>query len=180
MMLLVPAPIEKRKAVSGAMRVICLGRFSMTPAATDTIQSIPPAACIMAAEVTTARMIARAAAGGSPGGSRKTKTSTNVPSPPQRPTPTPPARVPMTIAPSTTSASSTKLTLISIPSRRWGWRTSARRALGGELHVQSGEGTAQLGEGGVELRRHRLERRVARGRHGLPEVHQLRPQVGDG
>ena len=99
MMLLVPAPMEKRKAVRGAISVICFGRFSMTPAATETIQSMPPAACIIAADVTTARMIARAAAGGSPGGSRKMKTSTKVPRPPQSPTPTPPARVPMTIAP---------------------------------------------------------------------------------
>src|SRR6478609_3741259 len=125
MMLLVPAPMEKRNAVSGAMRVICLGRFSMTFAATETIQSMPPAACIMAAEVTTARMIASAAAGGSPGGSRKTKTRTKTPRPPQRPTPTPPARVPMTIAPSTTSASSTKLTLMSNPSRERPGRTQA-------------------------------------------------------
>ena len=116
MMLLVPAPIENTNAVSGAIRVICFGRFSMTLAATATIQSMPPAACIIAAEVTTARMIASAAAGGSPGASPKTKTSTKVPRPPHRPTPTPPARVPMTIAPRTTSASSTKLTLISLPS----------------------------------------------------------------
>ena len=58
-MLLVPAPMENRNAVSGAIRVICFGRFSMTLAATATIQSTPPAACIMAAEVTTARMIAQ-------------------------------------------------------------------------------------------------------------------------
>ena len=46
----------------------------MIPAATFTIQSIPPAACISEAAVTTARMIATAAAGGAPGASRKTKT----------------------------------------------------------------------------------------------------------
>ena len=68
MMLPVPEPTQKRNAVSGAIRVICFGRFSMIPAATDTIQSMPPAACIIAAAVTTARMIASAAAGGSPGG----------------------------------------------------------------------------------------------------------------
>ena len=116
MMLLVPAPMENRNAVSGAIRVICLGRFSMTLAATATIQSTPPAACIMAAVVTTARMMAMAAAGGSPGASPKTNTRTKVPRPPHRPTPTPPARVPMTMAPRTTSASRTKLTLMSFPS----------------------------------------------------------------
>ena len=94
MMLLVPAPMENANAVSGAIRVICFGRFSMIFAATATIQSMPPAACIIAAEVTTARMIASAAAGGSPGASPKTKTRTKVPRPPQRPTPTPPARCP--------------------------------------------------------------------------------------
>ena len=116
MMLLVPAPIENRNAVNGAMTVICLGRLSMTLAAIATIQSTPPAACIMAAEVTTARMMASAAAGGSPGASPKMNTRTNVPRPPHRPTPTPPARVPMTIAPRTTSASRTKLTVMSFPS----------------------------------------------------------------
>ena len=116
MMLLVPAPMENKNAVKGAIRVICLGRLSMTLAAIATIQSTPPAACIMAAVVTTARMMASAAAGGSPGASPKMKTRTNVPRPPHRPTPTPPARVPMTIAPRTTIASRTKLTVMSFPS----------------------------------------------------------------
>ena len=120
MMLPVPEPIQKRNAVSGAMRVICFGRFSMIRAAIATIQSMPPAACMRAAVVTTARMIATAAAGGSPGASPKMKTSTNVPRPPQSPTPTPPARVPMTMAPTTTRASRTKLTLMASPSVRWG------------------------------------------------------------
>ena len=119
MMLPVPEPMQKRNAVSGAIKVICLGRFSMIRAAIATIQSIPPAACMRAAVVTTARMIATAAAGGSPGASPKMKTSTNVPRPPQSPTPTPPARVPMTMAPTTTRASRTKLTLMASPSVRW-------------------------------------------------------------
>src|SRR6476620_3865594 len=35
MMLLVPAPMENRKAVRGAISVICFGLFSMTPAAPE-------------------------------------------------------------------------------------------------------------------------------------------------
>src|SRR6478752_4604129 len=179
MMLLVPAPIEKRKAVSGAMRVICLGRFSMTFAATETIQSMPPAACIMAAEVTTARMIASAAAGGSPGGSRKTKTSTKVPRPPQRPTPTPPARVPMTIAPSTTSASSTKLTLMSFLPREMPGRSTGG-ALGGERLVQGRVRRAHVLERRRELRCGGGERLVAGGGQALAEGVEVRAQRGDG
>ena len=76
---------EQRTRSSGAIRVICLGRLSMTLAAIITIQSMPPAACIMAAAVTTARMIATAPAGGSPGASPKMNTSTKTPAPPQRP-----------------------------------------------------------------------------------------------
>ena len=105
-----PAPTEKRKAVSGAIRVICFGRLSMILAATSTIQSIPPAACIMAAAVTTARMMAMAPPGGSPGASWKMKTSTNTPRPPHRPTPMPLTRVPIRMHTRTTSASSTNLT----------------------------------------------------------------------
>ena len=62
-MLPVPAPTQNANAVSGAIRVICFGRLSITFAATNTIQSMPPAACISAAVVTTARMIATAADG---------------------------------------------------------------------------------------------------------------------
>ena len=85
-MLLVPAPMENPNAVSGAISVICLGRLSITRAAIITIQSMPPAACIIAAAVTTARMIATAVAGGSPGASWNTKTSTPTPRPPHSPT----------------------------------------------------------------------------------------------
>src|SRR5918993_1123748 len=90
MMLPVPEPTQNRNVVRGAMTVICLGRFSITRAATATIQSIPPAACINAAVVTTARMMAMAAAGGSPGASPKMKTRMKVPYPPPNPPPTPP------------------------------------------------------------------------------------------
>src|SRR5436190_12692974 len=111
-MLLVPAPTENRKAVSGARRLICFGCLEMMPAATFTIQSMPPAACISDADVTTARMMKIAEIGGSPGFSWKMNTSTVTPRPPHTPTPIPPARVPIRIAARTTTASRTNLASI--------------------------------------------------------------------
>src|SRR4051794_951750 len=158
MMLLVPAPTEKMKAVNGAMRVICFGRFSMTPAATETIQSMPPAACIMEAAVTTARMIAIAAAGGSPGTSPKTKTSTNVPRPPHKPTPTPPALVPITIEPRTTRASSTNETLMSHPLSGGSSSLSVGAALHGGQSLDPGPGVTHVLQRVLDGRPGRLER----------------------
>src|SRR5690606_35178305 len=43
----VPAPTENRNDTRGATSVICFGFFAMSFAATDTIQSMPPADCIM-------------------------------------------------------------------------------------------------------------------------------------
>ena len=65
--LLVPAPTEKRNAISGAINVICLGWFSMAFAATDTIQSIPPETCISPAVTTTEMMMSMASTGALPG-----------------------------------------------------------------------------------------------------------------
>src|SRR6188508_2073807 len=178
MMLLVPAPIENRNAVIGAMNVICFGRFSITPAATATIQSIPPAACIIAAEVTTARMMATAAAGGSPGASPKMKTRTNVPSPPQSPTPTPPARVPMTMAPTTTRASRTKLTLMASPSRWWrgGSRGALRVECGRHRGVRRSKVCLRLGD----LRAQGLGGVVTGHDERLTHLVDAQPGVGDG
>jgi hypothetical protein len=53
MMFPVPEPTQKANAVRGAMTVICLGWLSITRAAMATIQSMPPAACISEAAVTT-------------------------------------------------------------------------------------------------------------------------------
>src|SRR4051794_39167258 len=191
MMLLVPAPTEKMKAVNGAMRVICFGRFSMTPAATETIQSMPPAACIMEAAVTTARMIAIAAAGGSPGTSPKTKTSTNVPRPPHRPTPTPPALVPITMAPRTTRASSTNETLMSLP-LPGSSSLSVLAALHGRQGLDPGPAVAHVLQCVLDRGPRRVEGRVAvvdsrlelgaqvvaqRGEHGVQTAlrHRLQP-----
>ena len=107
MMLLVPAPTEKTNAVSGASSVICLGCFAMIPAATVTIQSMPPAACISEAAVTTARMIEHRRDRRLTRRFLEDEDEDGTPRPPQSPTPTPPARVPITIAPRTTRASRT-------------------------------------------------------------------------
>src|SRR5215203_2993744 len=189
MMLLVPAPIENMNAVNGAMSVICLGCFSMTRAATDTIQSMPPAACIIAAVVTTARMMASAAAGGSPGASPKMKTSTKVPRPPHRPTPTPPARVPMTMAPRTTTASSTNDTLISFPcspavlptsSTDAGSWSGVRPALPVGHVLHDGPGIREVGQRLLNLRAHSRARLGPGLDRGFLDRSKLGAHCGDG
>ncbi len=104
-MLPVPAPRQNKNDISGAISVTCFGWLRIARAAIATIHSMPPATCIVAAARMTARMIRMASTGGEPGSSPKTKTRTATPTPPQMPSATPLDRVPMTIAPMTTSAS---------------------------------------------------------------------------
>ena len=53
--------------MNGAMSVTCLGWLRIALAAITTIQSMPPATCIVAAARITARMIRIASTGGEPG-----------------------------------------------------------------------------------------------------------------
>ena len=67
-----------------------------------TSQSMPPAACIAPAAVTTARMMSMALPGMEPGAMPKMKTRMNTPRPPQMPRPMPPVRTPMMMQTATT------------------------------------------------------------------------------
>lgn len=113
-MLLVPAPAAKRKETTGATKVIRLGLAAMSLAATETIQSIPPATCMVELATITANTMRRASTGGDPGGSPMTKTKTATPVPPQSPRPTPLERVPITMAAMTIKNSMTKRTVSNV------------------------------------------------------------------
>ena len=91
--------------MNGAMIVTCLGCLTIALAAMTTIQSMPPATCIVAAAKITDRMIRIASTGGEPGSSPNPNTKTVTPTPPQMPRATPLDFVPMTMAPTTTRAS---------------------------------------------------------------------------
>ena len=110
-MLLVPAPTTNAYETRGAMRVISRGRFRMSFAATWTSQSIPPAACMAPAAVTTARMMSMALPGTEPGGSPKMNIRTKTPTPPQMPRPMPPIRTPMMRQTTTTRNSRINVTV---------------------------------------------------------------------
>ena len=56
----VPAPTVKRNDIAGARKTTDFGRLRMTFAATDTIQSMPPAACMVEAAVMTVMMLSLA------------------------------------------------------------------------------------------------------------------------
>lgn len=77
----------------------------MARAATPTIQSIPPAACITDAAVMTTRTMNTASVGGLPGLSWKPNTRTKSPTRPQTPSPMPAWRTPRKMASTTTSPS---------------------------------------------------------------------------
>ena len=66
-MLPVPAPTVNRNDIAGARKVTDWGRDLMTRAATDTIQSTPPAACMAEAAAMTAMTMNTASVGGAPG-----------------------------------------------------------------------------------------------------------------
>jgi hypothetical protein len=68
---------------------------------------MPPAACMAADAVITAMMMKNALIGGSPGVSLNAKIKIAVPAAPQRPSPIPPSRTPMTMAMMTTTPSTT-------------------------------------------------------------------------
>src|SRR5688572_27658912 len=106
------------------------------------------------------------------------KTSTNVPSPPQRPTPTPPALVPITMAPSTTSASrmNTRTSIaLSLP------RSSARcRALRLGEALDDRPGLLRPRQCVFEHGLHRLARPRTGVDRGLPHVGGVLAQPGDG
>ena len=70
-MLPVPAPRQNTNDISGASSVTCFGWLRIALAAIATIQSMPPATCIVAAARITARMIRIASIGGEPGSSPK-------------------------------------------------------------------------------------------------------------
>ena len=94
-MLPVPAPTVNRNDIAGARKTTDLGRRLMTFAATDTIQSMPPAACMVEAAVITVMTMKTASTGALPGASPKKKMSTATPTSPQTPSPIPLVRVPM-------------------------------------------------------------------------------------
>lgn len=94
-MLPVPAPTVKRNDIAGARKTTERGRFRITFAATDTIHSIPPAACITEAAVITVMTMNTASTGALPGADPKPNTSTATPTSPQTPSPMPLVRVPM-------------------------------------------------------------------------------------
>ena len=104
MMLLVPAPTENSERGQGCDEGDLLRVLPMNRAAIATIQSMPPAACISAAAVTTARMMAIAAPGARPAPRRRRRPGRRCRPAPQA-DPDPAGRVPMTMAMMTTAPS---------------------------------------------------------------------------
>ena len=85
----------KRNDIAGARKTTDLGLRLITLAATETIQSMPPAACMVDAAVITVMTMKTASTGALPGASPKTKMSTATPTRPHTPRPIPLVRVPM-------------------------------------------------------------------------------------
>lgn len=78
----VPAPRQNRNDMNGAMIVTRFGRFRIALAAIATIQSIPPATCIVAAARMTDKMMRIASIGGVPGATWNPNTRMPTPTPP--------------------------------------------------------------------------------------------------
>ena len=127
----VPAPTANRNETSGATSVICFGLRAINFAAIDTIQSIPPADCIIDEASTTESTMSSASTGGEPGARRNTNTRIATPAPPQSPRPTPLDRVPITIQPRTTRSCVTNSTIsIGTPLFLLGLQSSAAHRSG--------------------------------------------------